>query len=111
VLTGYEPIVFAGGKFQIKESAYASCPELRVTGYCAAAYVRYYGKKRLPYVEELFFAIWKGGLPTEKTRQPTGGTADKEAQEHMAGMMGHMEQDETGNQKPGSPGNALSISR
>ncbi len=47
VLRGYEPIVFKDGKFALKNPRYASFPVVRVTGYGASAYARFYGF-RLP---------------------------------------------------------------
>ena len=63
---GYESIVFRKGKFNIKNSAHASYPVLRVTAYGAAAYARYYGR-RLPTVAEWLYAATKGsGKPKEQ---------------------------------------------
>ncbi len=47
VIEGYEPIVFEEEKFSINNPAHAGCAVLRVTGYGAAAYANFYGR-RLP---------------------------------------------------------------
>ena len=90
VMKGYEPIVFRGGKFHIKKPAHASCPVLRVTGYGASAYARFYGK-RLPSAVEWFYTAEKGGWSDEKYTGSTsevGENADRD--EMMNHMMGHM---------------------
>lgn len=55
VIKGYEPIVFRDAKFRVNKPAHAACPVLRVTGYGAASYARFYGK-RLPTKEEWLLA-------------------------------------------------------
>ncbi|MGO9571304.1 MAG: serine/threonine protein kinase [Desulfomonilaceae bacterium] len=47
VYGGYEPIVFRNGRFLLQDAAGASRPVVKVTGYGAAAYAVFYGK-RLP---------------------------------------------------------------
>ena len=60
VKPGYEPIIY-DGRFHIRIAEHAACPVLRVTGYGAAAYARFYGE-RLPTGGEWFYAV-KTGLP------------------------------------------------
>jgi len=55
---GYEPIVFRGGSFRIQNPEYASYPVLRVTGYGAGAFARFYGR-RLPTAMEWLAAAKK----------------------------------------------------
>jgi len=66
VMEGYEPIVLQDGKFFIKDPALAAHPVVRVTGYGAAAYARFYGR-RLPTEVEWLHALkadgWEQGVP------------------------------------------------
>ncbi|MCK8600260.1 bifunctional serine/threonine-protein kinase/formylglycine-generating enzyme family protein [Desulfoferrobacter suflitae] len=64
VKPGYEPIEFRDGRFHVSAAHHAACPVLRVTGYGAAAYAKYYGR-RLPTDVEWYYAIEKGGSPAE----------------------------------------------
>lgn len=59
VKRGYQPIVFANGKFTVSNAQHAACPVLRVTAYGAAAYAAFYGK-RLPTEAEWFHAVEAG---------------------------------------------------
>lgn len=59
VKPGYEPIEYRSGRFHIKASAHAACPVLRVTGFGAAAYADFYGK-RLPTDVEWLYALETG---------------------------------------------------
>jgi eukaryotic-like serine/threonine-protein kinase len=56
VIAGYEPIEYRDGNFHMKAAHHATCPVLRVTGYGAAAYSRYYNK-RLPTDIEWYYAL------------------------------------------------------
>lgn len=60
---GYRPILF-NGRFHLDVAEHASCAVLRVTGYGAAAYARFYGE-RLPTIAQWFYAV-KTGMPTGK---------------------------------------------
>lgn len=62
---GYEPIIFGDGKFVISDAMHAACPVLRVTGYGASAYARFYGK-RLPYHTEWLYALVGEPEPLEE---------------------------------------------
>jgi serine/threonine-protein kinase len=70
VMKGYEPIIYEHGKFRIKDPMHASCPVLRVTGYGAAAYARFYGR-RLPTVAEWLLAFKNGGEVPETAPVPS----------------------------------------
>jgi serine/threonine-protein kinase len=70
VMKGYEPIIYEHGKFRIKDPMHASCPVLRVTGYGAAAYSRFYGR-RLPTVAEWLLAFKNGGEVPETAPVPS----------------------------------------
>jgi serine/threonine protein kinase len=72
VMKGYEPIIYKHGKFRIKDPVHASCPVLRVTGYGAAAYARFYGR-RLPTVAEWLLAFQNGKEPSETAPGGSGG--------------------------------------
>lgn len=56
VVKGYEPIVYRNGRFHIKDPGFASHPVVRVTGYGAVAYARFYGR-RLPMESEWILAL------------------------------------------------------
>lgn len=77
VTEGYEPIVFQDNAFEIKNPSHASCPVLRVTGYGAAAYARFYGR-RLPTEAEWLHAVQVGvsaeGKSPEKISEPVTET-------------------------------------
>jgi serine/threonine-protein kinase len=64
VKSGYEPIVFKDGRFYVKDPALLSHPVVRVTGYGAAAYARFYGR-RLPTEKEWLHALGGKGQFTE----------------------------------------------
>ncbi len=59
VRSGYEPIIFRNNEFHISDPAYASSPVLRVTGYGASAFAKYFGR-RLPTQVEILFAMIEG---------------------------------------------------
>jgi len=71
VRKGYEPIIFdfKGGVFQVRLDQHASSPALRVTGYGASAYAKYYGN-RLVSEAEWFYAVTTG----HGSREPSYGT-------------------------------------
>jgi formylglycine-generating enzyme required for sulfatase activity len=85
IFEGYTPIVFRNGKFDVSQASYASFPVLRVTGYGAAAYARFYGR-RLPTLEEFDYAFGRNEKP-EQTTQVDRGTADSVDMEKMHGTM------------------------
>jgi len=95
---GYAPIVFRDGKFDISQASYASFPVLRVTGYGAAAYARFYGR-RLPTLEEWDYVFGRNEKP-EKTRQSDKDAADSNDMQKMHDMMiqGQEEKEEPGSQ-------------
>lgn len=64
VAKDYEPIIYRDGKFSIQDSTVSSNPVVRVTGYGAAAYASFYGR-RLPTEEEWIFAKIQGGNPEQ----------------------------------------------
>ncbi len=59
VFAGYEPIVYQNNEFHISNPAYISNPALRVTGYGATAFAKFYDR-RLPTETELLYVITKG---------------------------------------------------
>lgn len=65
---GYEPIVFENGKFHVHGAEHAACPVLRVTGYGASAYARFYDK-RLPTYEEWLYVASAEKKEKEKETQ------------------------------------------
>lgn len=68
----YEPIVFKDGRFFIKKPAFHSLAVVRVTGYGAGAYARFYGR-RLP--SELEWLRAMGGAQ-EKSPAPSPVSPD-----------------------------------
>ena len=100
IFEGYTPIVFRNGKFDVSQASYASFPVLRVTGYGAAAYARFYGR-RLPTLEEFDYAFGRNEKP-EQTTQVDRGTADSIDMEKMHGTMiqGQEEKGELTSQNP-----------
>ena len=87
VLEGYEPIIFKGGRFRVKNPGHSSCPVVRVTAYGGAAYARFYGR-RLPTAVEWLYALVKG--MKEKIKSvPDGQSTAKQGSVNtsMAGMM------------------------
>ena len=75
VHAGYEPIEYRNAEFHISDPAFASIPVLRITGYGASAFAKYYGR-RLPTEVELLYAIVKGGSsPQSNTEKPSNGSS------------------------------------
>jgi len=102
VLEGYEPIIFKGGRFRVKNPVHSSCPVVRVTAYGAVAYARFYGR-RLPTAAEWLYALVKGLKEKNKPVPAAQGTAgQKSMYESMAGMM-HMEELEMADEPPVEP--------
>ncbi len=66
VKPGYEPVRYEDGRFRIMAAQHAACPVLRVTGYGAAAYAGFYGK-RLPTDVEWLYAL-EAGKPSSAER-------------------------------------------
>jgi serine/threonine-protein kinase len=86
VRSGYEPIIYRRGKFHIADPTFASSPVLRVTGYGALAFAKYFGR-RLPTELELLYAMIKGAdNPKRKAELP-----DSSKNEPTQGMMRMME--------------------
>jgi serine/threonine-protein kinase len=87
VYQGYEPIVYRNEKFHVDDPSYTSSPVLRVTGYGASAFARFFGR-RLPTEMELLYAMVKGG----KTPQPSlEKTLHESSHMNMRGMMHEMQ--------------------
>ncbi len=84
VRKGVEPIVYAGGRFRIKDSTLAAHPVLKVTAYGAAAYAAYQGR-RLPTPAELA----RAGAGTGRELAPPASTAA--AADPMASMHAAMD--------------------
>jgi formylglycine-generating enzyme required for sulfatase activity len=87
VYEGYEPIIYRNEEFHVSNPSYTSSPVLRVTGYGASAFARFFGR-RLPTEVELLYAMVKG------TRVPQPGlekTSNKSNRMNMGGMMHEMD--------------------
>ena len=100
VFEDYAPIVFRNGSFYISQASYASFPVLRVTGYGASAYARFYGR-RLPTAEEWDYALGRHEK-RELTPQVAGSTAESSEMEKMHNLMiqGSEEKGESNSQSP-----------
>jgi serine/threonine-protein kinase len=79
VFEGYEPLVYRQGRFHVQDPAYASYPVVRVTGYGAQAYARFFGR-RLPTVAEWLLALQSGVLEKEYPRARTPGRGSQSEQ-------------------------------
>lgn len=58
VYGGYEPIVYRNKEFHVTDPSYASKPVLRITGFGASAFARYFDR-RLPTDIEILYAVVK----------------------------------------------------
>jgi len=85
IFEGYAPVVFRNGNFDVSQASYASFPVLRVTGYGAAAYARFYGR-RLPTTEEWDFALGRNEK-SEQTPQIASSGVDSIEMENMHSQM------------------------
>ena len=83
VYAGYEPIVYKNKEFHISNPAYISNPALRVTGYGASAFAKFYDR-RLPTETELLYVITKGPaqLNTKEELLPPDRSANTSAESH-----------------------------
>lgn len=71
VKEGYEPVIFRDDKFVINDAMHAACPVLRVTGYGASAYARFYGKRLQNQTEWLYALV---GTPEPKKKAAEDGS-------------------------------------
>lgn len=62
VYGGYEPIVYRNKEFHVTDPSYASKPVLRITGFGASAFARYFDR-RLPTDIEILYAALKREEP------------------------------------------------
>jgi serine/threonine-protein kinase len=101
IFEDYAPILFRNGIFDVSQASYASFPVLRVTGYGAAAYARFYGR-RLPSTEEWDYAFGGNDGKPEQTRQPAKSTADSNDMEkmHRAMIEDNEEEEKSAPQNP-----------
>jgi serine/threonine-protein kinase len=79
VSKGYEPIVFRDGRFFVKDPRFHSHPAVRITGYGATEYARFYSRRLPSEVEWLRARMGKAELPAKalaplpySTETPTG---------------------------------------
>jgi serine/threonine-protein kinase len=86
VFEGYEPIVYRDGKFLLTDPASASNPVVRVAGYGAAAYARFYGR-RLPTDVEWLYALGNKGESPGGSLADTPGSPDGMESGGMHGQM------------------------
>jgi serine/threonine-protein kinase len=83
VYAGYEPIVYKNKEFQISNPAYISNPALRVTGYGASAFAKFFDRRLLTEAE-LLYVITKGAaqLNTKEEPLPRDRSANTSAESH-----------------------------
>jgi serine/threonine-protein kinase len=86
VYEGYEPIVYRNEEFHVSNPTYASSPVLRVTGYGASAFAKFFGR-RLPTVGELLYAAVKG---TKDSQSRSESISNRSNQMKMDNMMHEM---------------------
>jgi serine/threonine-protein kinase len=55
-IQGYEPIIFAKGRFRVKKSSHAACPVVRITAYGAASYAEHFGRRLATKLEWIYAA-------------------------------------------------------
>jgi eukaryotic-like serine/threonine-protein kinase len=80
---GYEPIMYRNGRFHINNPAHADLPVIRVTGYGASAYARFFDR-RLPTAREWAYAISKGTPDTTPiSTAPVGANEGKASGEGL----------------------------
>ena len=92
VYQSYEPIVYRNEKFHVDDPSYTSSPVLRVTGYGASAFARFFGR-RLPTEVELMYAMVKGGKALQRSLEKT---SEESSRMNMRGMMHEMHDDMMG---------------
>lgn len=87
--SGYEPIVFENGRFSLKNSRYRSYPVIRVTGYGAAAYARFY-HERLPTELEWYAAsqVAARSLGTAVSKDSKSHERQADLEQEMDGLVG-----------------------
>lgn len=61
---GYNPVEYKNGLFQVTDYVHTTRPVLRVTGFGAAAYAKYYNR-RLPHEIEWLYATFKGSTKSQ----------------------------------------------
>lgn len=83
VYAGYEPIVYKNEKFHISNPAYISNPALRVTGYGATAFAKFFDRRLLTEAE-LLYVITKGAaqLNTKEAPLPSDRSANTSTESH-----------------------------
>jgi len=86
VYEGYEPIVYRKEKFHVTDPSYTSSPVLRVSGYGASAFARFFGR-RLPTEAELLYAMVKGTKASQPSQENTSNRSNRM---NMEGMMHEM---------------------
>ncbi len=93
VAKGYEPIMFQGGRFHLHGTQSSAYPVVRVTGYGAGAYARFFGR-RLPTEREWLYLVESGGEKPEKS--PAKTVESPQQAESMYGMAHHESQSPSG---------------
>jgi len=106
---GYEPVMFRNGRFHINKPAHAAWPVIRVTGYGASAYARFF-HRRLPTAREWAYAVSKGTPDTTSiSTAPAGAIEGKTTGEALDQMMKNMHGDATTSHQNPSAGQASSL--
>lgn len=91
VYEGYEPIEYQNEEFHVVDSAYASRPVLRVTGFGAAAFAGFFDR-RLPNETEWLYVTMKGAASPQSSLH--GAAAATIGSMNMENMMNNMMENE-----------------
>ena len=91
VRQGFEPIIFRPGQFVVSRVNYAALPVLRVTGYGASAYARFFNR-RLPAYHEWLYALGKDAN-ANRPQKPDSDTATVQGTEMHAQMHAQADSD------------------
>jgi serine/threonine-protein kinase len=83
--SGYEPIIHRRGKFHVADPTFASSPVLRVTGYGALAFAKFFGR-RLPSELEILYTMINGADSPKRSAEFTN-SSEEESTQGMMRMM------------------------
>ncbi|MFT5702326.1 MAG: serine/threonine protein kinase [Desulforhopalus sp.] len=89
VYESYEPIKYQNEVFHVVDSAYASRPVLRVTGFGATAFASFFGR-RLPNETEWLYVTIKGAARPQSSLNGAAATTIGSESRNMEDMMNNM---------------------
>jgi eukaryotic-like serine/threonine-protein kinase len=87
VYEGYEPIIYRNEEFHVSNPSYTSSPVLRVTGYGASAFAKFFGR-RLPTEAELLYSMVKGVKDPQPSPENTSNRSNRMNMDDMMHEMG-----------------------